>query len=197
MLTTSRRPGVLHAGVRSTRPSHGVLGFMMACAASVILLRLLLRLFQEESLSGHSMQIATVMALSGCLLFYFCTTLFVSFITGHVRKLSVSVEGIRHGVAWHGWQEVRALELRLKEGCYQMRVRLQRGWRWLLTDDGMSREEAEDLVKRLEESVRPHFPALGISGPPPLPDAGELSAPQAGDEAESAPQTGGGAEAAV
>lgn len=163
MLTTSRNPGVLHTGYYTYKPSHGVLGFMMSCAASVLLLRVLLRLFKEDEISEENLQTAAGMALAGCLLFYLGTTWFFSFITGYSRKLTISEEGIRYGPAYFSWPQVKALRARLKRGGYQVRVVLKRSWfprRRLVTDDGMTREQYEDFLRDLQDSIQPRFPGL-------------------------------------
>ncbi len=172
MLTTSRYPGALHAGEYTYKPFHGVLGFMLSCAASVILRSVLLQLFQEEVLSEHSMQTAAGLSLLGCLLFYAGTTMFISFITSHTYKLRITLEGIRYGMAWYPWEKVKAVETPMKRGFYQVRVILQRGWfakRWLITNDGLTREVAENLILALNESVVPCFPDLVVGELPALP----------------------------
>lgn len=172
MLSTSRNPGVIHSGCHTYKPSHGVLGFMMSCAASVIMLRVLLHLFKEDEISEENMQIAAGLSVAGCLLFYLGTTWFFSFITGYARKLSVSEEGIRCGGAYYSWPQVEGISVRMKRGCFQVHIALKRGWlkrRWLVTDDGMSRELAETFIEDLRRQILPHFPHLGIASLPSPP----------------------------
>lgn len=172
MLTTSRNPGVVHAGYYTYKPSHGVLGFMMSCAASVIMLWVLIRLFREDEVSEENVQIAAGLSAVGCLLFYLGTTCFFSFITGYSRKLSISEGGIRYGVAYFSWPQVMEIGACMKRGCFQVHIVLKRGWfanRWLVTDDGMSREMSEEFIAALRRRILPHFPHLGIAQLPVLP----------------------------
>ncbi len=178
MLTTSRNPGVIHAGYYTYKPFHGVLGFMMSCAASVIMLWVLIRLFREEEVSEENMQIAAGLAVVGCLLFYLGTTWFFSFLTGYSRKLSISEGGIRYGVAYFPWTLVKEIGASMKRGCFQVRITLNRGWfanRWLVTDDGMSREVSEEFVEALRCQILPHFPHLVIAKLPALSQALEAT----------------------
>ncbi|MEZ5386086.1 MAG: hypothetical protein R3F13_11290 [Prosthecobacter sp.] len=171
MLTTSRTPGILHAGSRTSRSTSGVLGFMLACAASILLLRLLLHFFQDENLPRVNQWNALGLALVGCVLFYIGTTLFISFVTGNERKLRISDEGIRYGWAWLPWTLVHKFEVLQLRGFYQIRVVLKRSWfrnRWLLTDEGMSREQSSELVEALRALVLPSHPDVVISDLPQL-----------------------------
>lgn len=174
MLTTSRNPGVIHAGYYTYKPMHGVLGFMMSCTASVIMLWVLIRLFREDEVSEEIVQIAAGLSAVGCLLFYLGTTWFFSFITGYSRKLSISEGGIRYGVAYFSWPQVVEIGARMKRGCFQVHITLKRGWfanRWLVTDDGMSREISEELIEALRRQILPHFQQLVIAKLPALPAA--------------------------
>ncbi|MDZ4403826.1 hypothetical protein [Prosthecobacter sp.] len=191
MLTTSRNPGVVHAGYHTYKPFHGVLGFMMSCVASVIMLRVLLHLFKEEEISEQNMQIAAGLSVVGCLLFYLGTTWFFSFITGYSRKLSVSEGGIRYGVAYFSWPQVAVIGVCMKRGCFQVHVVLKRGWfanRRLVTDDGMSREMAEEFIAELRRQILPHFPHLVIARLPSLPQALAVTEPVGMSDAEPAPE---------
>ncbi len=174
MLTTSRNPGVIHAGYCTYKPFHGVLGFMMSCTASVIMLWVLIRLFREEEVSEENMQIAASLSVVGCLLFYLGTTWFFSFITGYSRKLSIGEGGIRYGVAYFPWSQVMEIGAHMKRGCFQVHIILKRGWfasRWLVTDEGMSREVSEEFVEALRRQILPHFPHLVIAKLPALSQA--------------------------
>lgn len=189
MLTTSRHPDALHADEYTYKPYHGVLGFMLSCAASIILLRVLLQLFQEDVISEQNMQTAAGLSLLGCLMFYFGTTMFMSFITTHTYKLRITLEGIRYGMAWFPWHKVKAIETPMKRGCYQVRLNLHRRWftrRWLITNDGLTREMAENLIVSLNESITPCFPALVIGELPPLPQAQVADKTAGQSDAESA-----------
>ncbi|MFN0077110.1 MAG: hypothetical protein ACKVY0_11605 [Prosthecobacter sp.] len=172
MLTTSRNPGVILSGYHTYKPAHGVLGFMMSCAASVIMLWVLIRLFRGNEVTEENVQIAAGLSAVGCLFFYLGTTWFFSFITGYSCKLSISEGGIRYGVAYYSWPQVAQVGARMKRGCFQVHIVLKRGWfanRWLVTDDGMSREMSEDFVEALERQILPHFPHLVIVELPVLP----------------------------
>lgn len=171
MLTTSRNPGVIHAGHESSKPSRGVLGFMMSCLASVIMLRVLLILFQDNKLSEHNKLVAAGLSVVCCLLFYLGTTLFFSFITGYSRKLSISKGGIQYGAVYFNWPQVRVIGANMKRGCFQVHIVLKRGWfanRWLVTDDGMSREMSEAFIEALQKQILPHYPELVIDELPSL-----------------------------
>lgn len=176
MLTTSRHPGEIHTGYHTTKPSQGVLGFMMSCLAGVIIFWVLLRLFKEDEISKQILQIATGLSLLGCLLFYLGTTWFLSFITGYSCKLSVSDNGIRYGAAYFAWPQVREIGARMKRGCFQVHLVLNRGWfahHWLLTDDGMSLEMAEDLMLALKQQIAPQHELLVLTAlPSPLKSQG-------------------------
>lgn len=190
MLTTSRRRGLVHAGSYAYRPVHGALGFMMSCAASVILLWVLIRLFREDEVSAESMQAAAGLAVVGCLLFYLGTTWFFSFITGYARKLTISEGGIRYGVAYFSWSQVEEIGARMKRGSFQVHVVLNRSWlasRWLLTDDGMSREMAEEFIEALRKQILPLNPRLTILKLPELPQASAVEAPSDVPEIETTP----------
>ena len=171
MLTTSRNPGVIHAGHESSKPSRGVLGFMMSCLASVIMLRVLLTLFQDNQISEQNKLVAAGLSVVCCLLFYLGTSLFFSFITGYSRKLSISKSGIRYGAAYFTWPHVRLIGAHMKRGCFQVHIVLKRGWfanRWLVTDDGMSQEMSEEFIEALRKQILPHFPQLVIDELPSL-----------------------------
>lgn len=189
MLTTSRNPGVIHAGYHTYKPAHGVLGFMMSCAASVIMLWVLLRLFREDEISEQNMQFAAGLAVVACLLFFLGTTWFFSFITGYSRKLSISESGIRYGAAYFAWPQVAEIGAHMKRGCFQVCIVLKRGWfanRWLVTDDGMSREMAEEFIKALRRQILPHYPQLVISKLPLLPQTPAATGPAGVSDVESA-----------
>lgn len=171
MLTTTRHPGVIHTGYHTYKPAHGVLGFMMSCGACVIMLRVLLHFFKEDEISRENMLIAAGLTVIGCLLFFWGTTWFFSFITGYSRKLSIGEGGIRYGVGYFSWPQVAEIGARMKRGSFQVHVTLHRGWfasRWLITDDGMTREMAEELIEDLRKQILPRFPRLEITRLPEL-----------------------------
>lgn len=174
MLTTARSPGVLHMGSRTSRSTSGVLGFMLACAASILLLRVLLLFFKQEDPSVSDQWTAFGVAVGGSVLFYIGTTLFISFVTGSERKLRISVEGIRYGWAWLPWELVRQIEVKQSRGVYQIHAILRRSWlksRWLFTDEGMSREQASEFIEALRASVLSCHPEVVIADLPSLPGA--------------------------
>lgn len=165
MLTSSRHPGLIHVGHFTYKPFHGALGFMMSCAAGVLLVRVLLRLFQEDVVSESSMRLAAVLSLFGCLLFYWGTTWFFSFITGYSRKLIIGENGIRFGPSYFSWPQVARIGVRLKRGCYQVELVLQSGWhvrRRLVTDDGMTGEMSEEFIQALKREIQPRFPGMEV-----------------------------------
>ncbi|WP_395715448.1 hypothetical protein [Prosthecobacter sp.] len=188
MLTTTRHPGVVHTGYHTYKPVHGVLGFMMSCGASVILLWVLLHFFKEDEISPQNMQIAAGLSVIGCLLFFLGTTWFFSFITGYSLKLSIGEGGIRYGVAFFSWPQVSAIGARMKRGSFQVHVTLSRGWfsrRWLMTDDGMTREMAQELIEELRRQILPRFPRLEITRLPELTQAVAIAHPAEMPDGES------------
>lgn len=165
MLTSTRHPGVIHAGYHTYKPVHGVLGFMMSCVACVIMMRVLLHFFKEDEISTQNMQIAVGLLVVACLLFFWGTTWFFSFITGYSRKLSIGEGGIRYGAVYFSWPQVAKIGMHMKRGTFQVHVTLSRGWfasRWLMTDDGMTREMAQELIEELRRQILPRFPRLEI-----------------------------------
>lgn len=188
MLISSRQPGSIHVSYSTCKPVHGVIGFMMSCAAAVILLQVLLRLFQVEKISEQTLWKAGGLSLFACLLFFWGTTWFFSFITGYSRKLAISDGGIRYGLAFFAWPQVREIGARMKRECFQVHIELKRGLfthRWLLSDDGMSREMAEDFTVALRRQILPHYPQLEITRLPELPPAAAAEEPAGITDAET------------
>lgn len=178
MLTSTRYAGVIHTGHHTYKPVHGVLGFMMSCGACVLLMRVLLHFFKEDEVSRQAMEHAAGLSVVGCLLFFWGTTWFFSFITGYSRKLSIGEGGIRYGAAYFAWLQVAAIGVRVKRGTFQVHVRRSRGWfasRWLITDDGMTREMAEEFIEELRRQILPHFPRLEITRLPEMSKAATVS----------------------
>lgn len=186
MLISSRQDGSIHVSYNTYKPVHGVIGFMMSCAAAVILLQVMLRLFQVENISEHTLWKAGGLSLFACLLFFWGTTWFFSFITGYNHKLVISDGGIRYGLAFFAWAQVREIGARMRRECYQVHVELKRGWfahRWLVSDDGMSREMAEDFTAALRRQILPHYPQLEITRLPELPPVAAVEEPPGATDA--------------
>lgn len=188
MLMSSRMPGVLYSATSSYKPSHGVIGFMMSCAASVILLRVMFRLLQDAQMSAQNLWVAGGLSVLACLLFYWGSTWFFSFVTGYMRKLTVSEGGIRHGSVFFSWPQVREISVRMHNGCFQIHVVLRRGWlarRWLLTDEGMGREMAEEFIESVRLQILPQHPQLEIARLPALPQVAAEEEPDGVTDAET------------
>lgn len=166
MLMTTRRPGAVYSGIYTRKPVHGVVGFMMSCAAAVLLLWMMIHLFEQDVVPTSSKQMAAGLFLVACVLLYIGTTWFFSFITGDMRKLVIAESGIVYGLARFSWPQVAKIDVGIKHSSFQVRIVLERGWlasRWLITDDGMNRAMAEEFIEALRLQILPRFPHLEIA----------------------------------
>ncbi len=166
MLTGTRRPGTVRSATLTRKPARGVLGFMMACSACVILLWLFMQFVGMDQVTTTDKQIAAGIVLAACVLFYLGSTWFFDFITGHTRKLTIGEDGVRYGPFCYSWPEVSKIGVGMKRGGFHVQLVLHRGWpasRWLLTDDGMSQSMAREFIEALESQILPQFPHLKVA----------------------------------